>query len=94
MALVYGDDLPRGKFSGTPIHLWETGAVMGAWQKHLENRYYLKFLYMKGTTSEKIQASKELDICDRKIAFWERHPAFDKSQAAKVNTQAKKTWGL
>ena len=92
MAIVYGDSEPRGKFSGTPIHLWQTPAVMGAWQKHLEAYYYLQFIYKKGTASEKMQASRELVVCDRKIEFWARHPAFNKAQAATVNSRLKGQW--
>lgn len=94
MALVYGDEGPRGSFSGTPIHLWSSAAVMKSWQTHVANRYYLKFLYMRGSLGEKAQASKELAVCDRKIAFWERHAEFDKKLAGEVNAKLKAQWKL
>jgi hypothetical protein len=94
MALVYGDEGPKGKFSGTPVHLWGTGAVMAAWAKHLDARFYLLFMARKGTYAEKAAAAKELLIANRKIAFWEKHPAFDKSAAARELASTKSRWAV
>lgn len=92
MVLIYGNE-PRtnAKFS-KPISEWEPAQVMGAWQKHVENRCFLFFMYTKGTCSERQQASQELEICDRKIAFWERHPNFDKPAAQLANAKIKRNW--
>lgn len=93
MVLIYGSNEQRssGGFI-IPISQWGTPAVMKTWQTHLENRSYLFFMYTKGTYAEKQQASKELEICDRKLAFWERHPAFDISKAASAKAQVKSKW--
>lgn len=92
MNLVYGDEVPRGKFSGRPISEWSRGAVMAAWKVHVENRYFLAFMLAKGNVGERMKASQELSVADRKISFWERHPAFDKAEAGQINTQIKRNW--
>jgi len=92
MSLVYGDEIPRGKFSGRPIGEWSTAAVLGAWKVHVENRCFLAFMYSKGTIQEKMKAGQELSIADRKISFWERHPNFDAAAAGQLNAQIKRNW--
>ncbi len=84
----------RGGFSGDPISTWDEGRVMSAWGKHLENWFYLSFLANNGTVDEKIQASKELGICDNKLAFWENHPNWDKGEAARITDEAVKKWKM
>ena len=45
--------------------------------KHLENYFFLKFILLKSDdTVEKHHASKELDICERKMNFWKRQSSF------------------
>lgn len=92
MSLVYGDEIPRGKFSGRPIGEWSTAAVMGAWKVHVENRSFLTFMYNKGNIHEKLKAGQELSIADRKISFWERHPQFDKAIAGQLGAQIRGNW--
>jgi hypothetical protein len=92
-ALIYGDKDPTKSFaSSVPISAWGPDAVMKTWSTHRENRAYLFFLYKNGTMSEKQQAAKELEICDRKLAFWERHPAFDKAQAGVIAQKIMSNW--
>tara|TARA_Y100001938_G_C8070078_1_gene422578 strand:- start:294 stop:575 length:282 start_codon:yes stop_codon:yes gene_type:complete len=59
------------KFTGhfDPSKYWANDQV----EKHLENYFFLKFILEKSAnTLEKMQASKELVICERKIAYWQR----------------------
>jgi hypothetical protein len=45
--------------------------------KHLENYFFLKFILLKSEDRiEKHQASKELDICERKMNFWKKQRSF------------------
>ena len=45
--------------------------------KHLENYFFLKFILLKSEDRiEKHQASKELDICERKMNFWKKQSSF------------------
>jgi hypothetical protein len=41
--------------------------------KHLENLFYLKFIELKSDKFfELAQAKKEIEICNKKLKFWER----------------------
>lgn len=52
--------------------------------KHLENYFFLKFILLKSDdTVEKHHASKELDICERKMNFWNRQSSFCSKQYEK-----------
>lgn len=90
-ALVY-DETGAAKFGGEPPSEWEPEAVLGAWKKHLQNRYYLSFMLANGTAEEKGMASHELDVCDRKLEYWERHPKFDRTSAGAVNREVASEW--
>lgn len=90
--IIYGDNNPNTFQSSVPISTWGEEAVMRTWKTHRENRAYLFFLYKNGTMAEKQQAAKELTICDRKLAFWERHPAFNKDLAGVIAQQIMKNW--
>jgi len=83
-----------GKFSGTPISEWETGRVLSAWEKHLNNRYLLMQTLKMGSVDEKAMASRELEVCDSKLSYWERHPKFDRAAAAKIIDRVSSEWGL
>jgi hypothetical protein len=85
---------PPGKFLGTPISEWNADQVMRAWKKHATNRYELMFYLQNGTTAEKIQASHELAICDRKMAFWEGHSAFSPSEARQIVDDLADEWKM
>ena len=93
MALVYDDTSVRPAFrGGTPISEWGSEKVMALWGEHLRNRLYLQFMAKEGDYAERQQAHKELAICARKAAFWERHPAFDKSEASRVRHEVQREW--
>lgn len=85
---------PPGPLSMTPIPEWDTPQVMGAWGKHAANRYELMFYLQSGTVAEKIQASRELEICDRKMSFWERHDKFDPSEARRIVDRLASEWEM
>lgn len=45
--------------------------------KHLENYFFLKFIIQKSPDMiERHRASKELDVCERKIAYWQKMPTY------------------
>jgi len=85
---------PSGPLSMTPIPEWEAPQVMGAWGKHAANRYELMFYLQSGTVAEKTQASHELEICDRKMAFWERHDKFDPTEARRIVDRLAGEWEM
>jgi|TARA_E500000318_G_scaffold62183_1_gene57594 hypothetical protein len=48
---------------------------------HLQNYFFLKFILQKSDDPrEKIQASKELTICERKINYWKRQDNFSQTR--------------
>ena len=52
------------------------------WSEHTYNLIILK--HIETTTPdvrEKIQAAKEIIVCQKKITWWERHPNFIKEKA-------------
>lgn len=62
---------------------------------HLDNWFYLKFVLMNTTKfDERAQANKELTICERKLAYWERNYSFDPVAAQKHKDKLKKTWNM
>ena len=89
MALIYSDTEVRGNFSGIDIYKMNPHTP---YLHHFENSMYLSFMLANGTTAEKIQASKELKICERKMAFWRRHPMFIQSEMAQKTLDIKKKW--
>lgn len=92
ITLVYGDTRGEPFQSKIPISEWDEDTVMKVWKKHRENRAFLFFMYKNGTIAEKQQAAKELEICDRKLAFWERHPQFNRETAGRFAQEIMKQW--
>jgi len=84
----------RGGFVGTPISEWSEDQVMGAWAKHAKNYYELMFYIKNGTAQEKIQASNEMKVCDRKLEFWQGHSRFNPSSAAVISNDLADEWEM
>lgn len=59
---------------------------------HYANSLYLTFMLQNGTQAERRDALKELDICDRKLKFWERHHNYDHDLALQGMEEEKKKW--
>lgn len=52
-----------------------------ATKNHLDNYFLLKLILMRSDSIvERSQASKELDICERKIAYHKRNPSLDQAE--------------
>ena len=94
MGIAYDDSVYYGgkPFSFSDIQNMYEGQVMGAWRKHVDNWFMLSFMRTKGNIGEKFQATKELGICEKKLAFWERHPRFNKDLAKETIASKKKEW--
>lgn len=68
-----------------------TRAIM----RHLDNYFFLKFLLLRSDDRiERHQATKELAICERKIAYHERNASCDHESIAKYRDQLKKTYEM
>jgi hypothetical protein len=88
--LVYDEQTVKRPYK--PVVPYEDQDAVHYWGKHFANSLLLKFFLSSGTTAEKIQAQKELEMCERKMKFWEHHINFDKGVALKVAERLKKDW--
>lgn len=71
---LYSDTAPRtNSFQGD---VWKMDANKG-YMRHYDNLLYLQFIQKEGSFVEKRQATKEIEICKRKLKFWEHHPNYD-----------------
>lgn len=87
MAFVYTDE----KYNGPPISYDRVNANKG-WLRHYENYLYLDFLVKRGNRLEKFQAQKELAICERKMAWMEKHRNFDWKEVIPEKTKLERKW--
>jgi hypothetical protein len=63
------------------------------YKTHVSNWYYLQFILTTSDVfTEKRQAQRELGICERKLAFWYRHPTFDVARGAEITREAMASW--
>jgi hypothetical protein len=90
MGIIYNDSEPKPAF---PINIAKMNPHPG-YARHCENYYYLKFIFdhPDTTTREKLQAQKEMAIASRKMDFWYRHHAAERSVMEKLLAQTKKKW--
>jgi len=84
----YSDTQPR---SGSPVNVWDMNGT-AAYLRHYGNLLFLDFMARNGTRVEKHQAEKEMVICRRKLAFWEKHPKYDHAEALKGMQDLKRKW--
>lgn len=62
--------------------------------KHLENLFYLKFVELKSDKFfEKAQATKEIEICNKKLKYWGRMITNQPLVDSKLN-ELKKIWDI
>jgi hypothetical protein len=88
MGLVYEDN---GTFSSLGFDINKINPNK-MWLTHYKNSLYLGFMLAHGTMIERHQASKELKIAERKMAFWARDHRFNHDQSLVDATKAKKEW--
>ena len=79
------------RYDGPPIDLTKIDAT-NAYMCHKENEQILKLVLKKGTRIEKVEASKELAICERKQTFWQRHPNFNHDESVRRCAVLDKQW--
>jgi hypothetical protein len=79
MAIFYDDGNAKNSFNYGMIKKLNPNSQ---WANHSYNHLVLKHIYSNSPdTREKIQAAKELEIADRKMAFWARQPGFLQAEA-------------
>ena len=60
--------------------------------EHYSNLLMLKVFLVEGTTVEKLQAAKEITICERKLTYWTRHERYDQKIVTEGCSALKKQW--
>ena len=90
MVIIYGDDRSFGSYP--PRNMSRMDATK-QWTIHFNNSLFLTAVQQSPKDfSERHQATKELAICERKMAFWRRHPNFEQQKAADEALKLKKMW--
>lgn len=90
MTFFYSDTAPR---SASTINVWKMNGTKG-YLRHYDNFLYLNFMAQHGTRVERIQAEKEMVICKRKLAFWERHPNTDRELLRVEKERMNRQWRM
>lgn len=58
---------------------------------HYKNLLFLDFMSKNGTMAEMAQANAEIEVCKRKMKFWERQPHFVQEEALRQKAMLHKT---
>lgn len=80
--------------SDSQINIWRLNGTK-QYLKHYDNLLFLQFITKnpRATELEKRQARLEMTIAEKKLAFWSRHPNFDKEEAMRGVEALKRAWG-
>lgn len=90
MAIFY-DDAQRG--GGDPVPYDRINATRG-YLRHYDNYLILDAIAKAPkNTLEKLQALKELTICERKMAWMQKHPNFNVKTVTEEVAKLKALWG-
>ena len=89
MSFCYFDDIERYTGPVIPYHRLNANK---AFLRHLENHFYLKFIFARGTFQEKTQANKEIAIAEKSMAKWRQHPNYDAKAIAEAVDAIKAKW--
>lgn len=89
MKFFYSDTDPREPFRGG-----RSPDVHRAYLIHLSNWFELKRYYALGSLPEKLQATKELAICERKLEFWSKRPDFSQEKVQAEQKRLSDLWGI
>jgi hypothetical protein len=91
MGIIYNES-PE-PYTGKGGFKLENARATEKWLEHFSNSLILTAIMQSPKDRvEKQAASRELAICDRKMAFWKRHPNFNLHAATFEATELKKLW--
>lgn len=92
MHYFYSDNPER---PNTQIDVWKINGTK-AYIRHYNNKLFLLFVANSPRSSfrEKLQAEMELRMCEKKLAFWHRHPNTDHEQLRRLIEKANRDWQL
>ena len=89
MSIIYSD---TSVMTGRPPDMSKMDATK-KFLEHFSNSLILKAIQQKSKDlGEKHQATKELNICDRKMEFWRRHPRFNMATATNAANTLRAQW--
>lgn len=92
LSFCYSDNEDGRGYTG-PIVPYHAQKATEHWLKHLENSLYLTFLAKNETDfANRARAMKELEIADRKMSHWRRHPNWDAKEADRLGRVLKARW--
>lgn len=84
----YSDTSPKGP---SDINVWKMNGSK-CYLTHFSNYLFLMFVSKRGTRAERASVEKEILICEKKLAFWQRHPRFDAEYVQKEKEKMIKAW--
>lgn len=80
-----------GPYTGPNVDVWRMDGTR-AYLEHYGNRMILDFFAKHGTFAEQRDVEREIAVCERKLAFWRRHPNFDQAKALEGIERIKRNW--
>ena len=90
MFIIYEDNVSVR--TGRPPDVYKMDATK-LWLDHFSNSLILTAIQRSPKDfSEKIQATKELAICEKKMTFWARLPLYDLAKATQEATKLRHLW--
>jgi hypothetical protein len=91
MFIVYDDQPSLPSFKRFDF---ENANAVKQYLTHYSNHLLLQFIanHSQASFSERQQARKELEICDRKLDYWRRHPNYNSALANAGVIQMNKEW--
>lgn len=94
MAIIY-DDVNRGPWRGMGSKIENVDATR-VFLNHYKNYLFLKFVAQnpKSSLNEKIQAEREMLLCENKLDYWEKQPRFVLSAAITKIKVLKQQFGV
>src|SRR5690349_12923760 len=89
--IYYDDDEPRTPYTGPPISSMDP---VKKWSVHFHHLCELSWISQHPDSGpmERRQANREIEICRRKLAFWERQHGWDAAAAAEEAARARAIW--
>lgn len=74
------------------VDVWRMDGTK-AYLKHYSNYLMLDFITKKSKDREEVRRARvELTMCEKKLAYWRRHPKYDHDEAKKGVAALKAMW--
>lgn len=65
-----------------------------AFLRHFDNYLFFSFVLTnpRSSRAERAQATTEIAICERELAFWRKHSNYDQAEATRKVVELKRNW--